>query len=91
MKVYTRTGDRGETGLFVGGRVRKDHLRVEAYGEVDELNAMLGLVAALVEAEQEGELDRIATYLNFDMIGSPNYPSYNPRIHSGRNRACSGV
>ncbi len=44
MKIYTRTGDRGETGLFAGGRVPKDHLRVETYGCVDELNAVIGLV-----------------------------------------------
>lgn len=46
MKIYTRTGDAGETSLFGGGRVPKDHRRVVAYGEVDELNAALGLVAA---------------------------------------------
>ncbi len=46
MKLYTRTGDEGETGLFGGGRVTKDHLRVEAYGTVDEANASLGLAAA---------------------------------------------
>jgi cob(I)alamin adenosyltransferase len=44
MKIYTKTGDAGETGLFGGGRVGKDDERVEAYGEVDELNATLGLV-----------------------------------------------
>ena len=38
MKIYTRTGDGGETGLFGGGRVPKDHPRVAAYGDVDELN-----------------------------------------------------
>jgi cob(I)alamin adenosyltransferase len=42
MKIYTRTGDAGETALFGGGRVRKDHARVAAYGEVDELNAVIG-------------------------------------------------
>ncbi|HJU65994.1 MAG TPA: cob(I)yrinic acid a,c-diamide adenosyltransferase [Gemmatimonadaceae bacterium] len=42
MRIYTRTGDAGDTGLFGGGRVGKDHPRVEAYGEVDELNAVLG-------------------------------------------------
>jgi len=42
MRIYTKTGDSGETGLFGGGRVRKSHPRVEAYGEVDELNAVLG-------------------------------------------------
>ena len=46
MKIYTRTGDRGETGLFGGGRVPKDHPRVTAYGEVDELNSAIGLVRA---------------------------------------------
>src|SRR2546428_8837836 len=47
LKIYTKTGDQGETGLFGGGRVPKDHLRVAAYGEVDELNAALGLALAL--------------------------------------------
>jgi len=47
MKIYTKTGDRGETGLFGGARVGKDDLRVEAYGSVDELNAALGAVRAL--------------------------------------------
>ncbi len=44
MKIYTKTGDSGDTSLFGGGRVRKSGLRVEAYGTVDELNSMLGLV-----------------------------------------------
>ena len=47
MKIYTKTGDAGTTGLFGGGRVGKDHPRVEAYGDVDELNATLGLARAL--------------------------------------------
>ena len=46
FKVYTRTGDRGDTGLFGGGRVGKDDVRVDAYGEVDELNAVLGWARA---------------------------------------------
>src|SRR5215207_1158614 len=46
MKIYTRTGDGGDTGLFGGGRVPKDNPRVVAYGDVDELNAVLGLVRA---------------------------------------------
>jgi cob(I)alamin adenosyltransferase len=44
--IYTRTGDQGDTGLFGGQRVRKDDLRVEAYGTVDELNAALGAACA---------------------------------------------
>lgn len=43
MKIYTKTGDRGETGLFGGARVRKNDPRVEAYGTVDELNSVLGV------------------------------------------------
>ena len=43
MRIYTGGGDKGETGLFGGGRVSKDDSRVEAYGSVDELNAALGL------------------------------------------------
>lgn len=46
MKIYTRTGDTGQTGLFGGPRVAKDDARIEAYGTVDELNAVLGVVAA---------------------------------------------
>jgi cob(I)alamin adenosyltransferase len=51
MKLYTRSGDDGYTGLFGGGRVRKDQLRVEAYGTVDELNAALGVAAAACTGE----------------------------------------
>jgi cob(I)alamin adenosyltransferase len=47
LRIYTRTGDEGETGLFGGGRVEKHHPRVEAYGEVDELNAALGLARSI--------------------------------------------
>lgn len=47
LRIYTRTGDAGDTGLFGGGRVPKDAVRVDAYGEVDELNAALGLAAAI--------------------------------------------
>ena len=46
MKIYTRTGDTGDTGLFGGTRVRKSDPRVAAYGDVDELNACLGVVCA---------------------------------------------
>jgi len=46
VRIYTRTGDEGDTGLFGGGRVRKDDARVEAYGALDELNALLGTARA---------------------------------------------
>lgn len=60
MKIYTRTGDEGETALFGGGRVPKDSPRVEAYGEVDELNSALGLAAVALEAAGDVEsLERL--------------------------------
>ena len=51
MKIYTRTGDGGETGLFGGGRVAKDHPRVQAYGDVDELNSAIGVARATAPAD----------------------------------------
>lgn len=58
-RIYTKTGDKGETSLFGGGRVGKDDDRVDAYGEVDELNAVLGLA----RAEGLGDLDPLAQTL----------------------------
>ena len=52
MKLYTRTGDDGSTGLFGGERVRKDDDRIEAYGAVDELNACLGFTLVACENER---------------------------------------
>ncbi|MBV6494727.1 MAG: Cob(I)yrinic acid a,c-diamide adenosyltransferase [Turneriella sp.] len=46
MKIYTKTGDKGETSLFGGGRVKKSDARVEAYGTVDELNSYVGVLKA---------------------------------------------
>lgn len=55
MKIYTKTGDDGTTSLFSGGRVPKTHLRVEAYGTVDELNSIIGLARAHHPHEQTDE------------------------------------
>ena len=52
MKIYTKTGDKGQTGLIGGNRVSKNDLRINAYGTVDELNAHVGLLRDLVEDEQ---------------------------------------
>ncbi|MBP88789.1 MAG: ATP:cob(I)alamin adenosyltransferase [Planctomycetaceae bacterium] len=60
MKIYTKTGDTGETGLFAGPRVAKDDLRIEAYGTVDELNAFLGVSrAACLPQEVDSVVERI--------------------------------
>ena len=60
MKVYTKTGDKGETSLFGGSRVSKGHLRIHAYGTVDELNSYIGLLRDLSPDESRNtELIRI--------------------------------
>lgn len=64
MKIYTKTGDTGETGLFGGGRVPKDALRVQAYGTVDECNAVLGVArAAGLDAELDALLAQVQNQL----------------------------
>jgi len=64
MKIYTKTGDAGETGLFAGARVRKDDVRIEAYGTVDELNAALGLARSeSLPLEIEQTLERVQSEL----------------------------
>jgi cob(I)alamin adenosyltransferase len=59
VKIYTKTGDLGETSLFGGARVPKDHLRVAAYGDVDETSAALGTVRALAERKLDALLHGI--------------------------------
>ena len=60
MKIYTKTGDTGQTSLWGGKRVSKSHLRIESYGTVDELNSHMGLLAALpVNASRKTLLYRI--------------------------------
>ncbi len=58
MKVYTKTGDTGETSLFGGQRISKSHGRIESYGTIDELNAALGLASALLTAHHAEVLAR---------------------------------
>jgi cob(I)alamin adenosyltransferase len=55
MKIYTKTGDKGETGLFGAGRISKDSLRIEAYGTVDELNSFIGL--SITESSDNNVID----------------------------------
>ena len=66
MKIYTKTGDRGETGLLGGSRVGKDSPRVEAYGEVDELNSSLGVV---LNAVQNAEISALLKKIQEELFG----------------------
>lgn len=68
MKIYTKTGDGGDTSLFGGGRVGKESDRVESYGQVDELNSVLGVA----RAEGLGQVDELAQTLQSQLftIGS---------------------
>src|ERR1700749_3642029 len=64
MKIYTRTGDIGETGLFGGARIGKDDARVEAYGTVDETNSFIGAARAVgVSAKTDAQLLQIQSDL----------------------------
>ncbi len=64
MKIYTKTGDKGETSLFSGARVKKNSLRVDTYGSVDELNSIIGIVLAHQPAEPvASDLEKISSLL----------------------------
>ncbi len=65
LRIYTKTGDRGDTGLFGGQRVSKDDLRVEAYGTADELNAVLGVAVAHCS---DGELADLLHSIQVDLF-----------------------
>ena len=63
MKIYTKSGDDGSTGLFGGGRVRKSDARIECYGTVDELNASLGVAAVAAPSTIAESLRRVQNEL----------------------------
>jgi len=65
LKIYTRTGDEGDTGLFGGGRVGKDHPRVVAYGDIDELNACIGQARSV---EMMPRIDEVLAPIQRDLF-----------------------
>ncbi len=81
-KIYTRTGDQGETGLGDGSRIRKTHPRVEAMGSVDELNSIVGMVVEELLQADKPELNDIAGFLRslqhriFDLGGEISIPGF---------------
>jgi cob(I)alamin adenosyltransferase len=80
VKIYTKTGDRGETGLIGGRRVGKDDPRIIAYGAVDELNSTIGLAVCMLDRETFPDLVELLTKVQNDLfvVGSdladPDYP-----------------
>lgn len=82
MKIYTRTGDKGETGLIGGARVSKADPRIIAYGAVDELNSSIGMAVCMLASEEEGFADLVGTLTKVQndlfVVGSdladPDYP-----------------
>lgn len=98
MKIYTRRGDEGETGLFGGGRVRKDDARVEAYGSVDELAAALGVarvrVAAAETADRLGRVQRDLFAIGAHLATPPARPGRRapalPGLPTGRVEEMEG-
>ncbi|MEQ1142267.1 cob(I)yrinic acid a,c-diamide adenosyltransferase [Acinetobacter soli] len=82
-KIYTRTGDSGTTGLGDGSRVAKDDLRIAALGDVDELNAILGVLRAQIESsmlENKSTWDKHLSLIQhwlFDLGGEVCIPNYN--------------
>src|ERR1051325_8786963 len=87
MKIYTRTGDKGDTGLFGGGRVPKTHPRVEAYGDVDELNAAIGLARAI---ELMPRIDEVLIPLQRDLfaigalLATPDHDKMKKQLEKAR-------
>lgn len=67
MKIYTKSGDTGETALLGGRRISKSHLRIQAYGDVDELNAVLGFCVAAADGEDSKSEESITTCLRREM------------------------
>ena len=66
MKVYTKTGDKGETGLFGGERVSKNSLRIAAYGTIDELNSFIGY--AITETIDKSVKENLSKIQNYQLL-----------------------
>jgi cob(I)alamin adenosyltransferase len=87
MRIYTKTGDKGDTGLFGGGRVPKDDPRVDAYGDVDELNAFLGTARSV---ESMPRIDEVLLPVQRDLfaigalLATPDHDKMQQQLEKAR-------
>lgn len=68
MAIYTRTGDKGTTSLFDGKRVPKSHIRVDAYGTIDELNSIIGIAIAFITGTRSGNIKKELERIQHDLL-----------------------
>ncbi len=85
FKIYTKTGDKGETGLFGGKRLPKNHIRIESYGTVDELNSYIGMLRDLVPTDHQKTIlkevqDRLFT-IGSNLASDPDKEMITPDIN----------
>lgn len=85
FKIYTKTGDKGETGLFGGKRLPKNHIRIESYGTVDELNSYIGLLRDAIEHKDYKALlktiqERLFT-IGSNLASDPEKNMITPDVH----------
>ncbi len=87
LKIYTKTGDDGRTGLYGGGRVPKDDLRVSAYGDVDELNAIIGMARS---TDMMPRIDEVLAPVQRDLfaigalLATPNREKHKEQLEKAR-------
>lgn len=86
MKIYTKKGDRGQTSLIGGNRVAKNHIRIEAYGTVDELNSYTGILRSFTSDKTQGEVlqeiqDRLFTIGSL-LASAPDSKMIVPDLHA---------
>lgn len=84
LKIYTKTGDKGETGLFGGKRLPKNHIRIESYGTVDELNSFIGLLRDLAPIDHQKQIlkevqDRLFT-IGSNLASDPDKEMITPDV-----------
>jgi len=76
MKIYTKKGDKGETSLFGGSRLSKAHIRIDSYGNVDELNSYIGLIRDLITVKEIKveltDIQRVLFTLGSHLAADPN-------------------